>query len=359
MENLPASRDIHREIVELCEQGRRFAVLLVLKAAGSTPGRTAGRAIVHDDGVLSGTIGGGMVEAESRRRALESLDTCRTQVLEFEMAGEIVAGDAPICGGTMRVLVDPEPHRHREAYLAALAARDQREAGVMVTRIQGPDPWRVQVKFFAEDRLPGASTFPAGDTLRLALERDQPMHVISDAAPATERWEALVEPVRARPLLVIAGGGHVGQAVALQADLVGFEVLVIDDRPEFTRPERFPDRVSARCGQIADEIARLPFGRDTYVVLVTRGHQGDAEALAACLNKPTTYIGMIGSRRKVSQMRNEFVRSGRTSSADFDRVYAPIGLDLGAVTVPEIATSIVAQLIAVRRKGTAERIRSR
>ena len=114
--------------------------------------------------------------------------------------------------------------------------------------------------------------------------------------------------------------------------------------------------VTTRCGGIGQEVARFPFGADTYVVIVTRGHQHDADALAACLRRPAAYVGMIGSRQKVAMMRTEFIESGRATPAELDRVYAPIGLDIGSVTVPEIATSVVAQLIAVRRKGTSPRI---
>ena len=112
----------------------------------------------------------------------------------------------------------------------------------------------------------------------------------------------------------------------------------------------------AADGPPDEEVAGFPFGADTYVVIVTRGHQHDAEALAACLRRPAAYVGMIGSRRKVALMRQDFVRSGRATAEELGRVYAPIGLDVGAVTVPEIATSIVAQLIAVRRKGSAPRM---
>ena len=166
----------------------------------------------------------------------------------------------------------------------------------------------------------------------------------------------LVEPLIPRPVLLVVGGGHVGQAVAEQASLVGFEIVVVDDRPEFTRAELFPGGATTRCGPPDEEVAELPFGADTYVVIVTRGHQHDAQVLAACLRRPAAYVGMIGSRRKVALMRQDFIRSGRAAAEELGRVYAPIGLDVGAVTVPEIATSIVAQLIAVRRKGSAPRM---
>ena len=87
-------------------------------------------------------------------------------------------------------------------------------------------------------------------------------------------------------------------------------------------------------------------------MVVTRGHKHDAEALEACIHRPAAYIGMIGSKRKVALMRKDFIETGLATEAEFNRVFAPIGLDIGAVTVPEIAASVTAQLIAVRRKGS-------
>jgi len=161
----------------------------------------------------------------------------------------------------------------------------------------------------------------------------------------------LVEPVIPEPLLVIAGGGHIGQALAHQASLVGFDVTVVDDRAEFTDPALYPDGTRAVCDDIPSRIAELSVGSDTFVVVVTRGHKLDAETLEACIHAPAAYVGMIGSRRKVSLLRENFIGTGLASEEEFDRVFTPIGLDIGAVTVPEIAASIVAELIAVRRKG--------
>jgi xanthine dehydrogenase accessory factor len=152
--------------------------------------------------------------------------------------------------------------------------------------------------------------------------------------------------------LAIAGGGHVGRELACQAVRVGFDVIVLDDRPEFAEPGRFPAGVTARCGDVARELAAMPMTPDTYVAIVTRGHRQDAEALAACIRSPAAYVGMIGSRRKVAAIRQMAAESGLATEDELNRVFAPIGLDLGAVTVPEIAASIVAELIAVRRLGS-------
>jgi len=136
--------------------------------------------------------------------------------------------------------------------------------------------------------------------------------------------------------------------------LVGFDVVVLDDRPEFTDQALFPEGVATRCGDIRKEVKAFGIGRDTYIVIVTRGHKHDAEALEACIHAPAAYIGMIGSKRKVALMREDFIESGLAGEEEFGRVFAPVGLDIGAVMVPEIAASIVAQLIAVRRKGSTK-----
>jgi xanthine dehydrogenase accessory factor len=161
----------------------------------------------------------------------------------------------------------------------------------------------------------------------------------------------LVEPVIPKPLLVIAGGGHIGQALARQASIVGFDVTILDDRAEFTDPALFPEDTRTICGDIPKKVANLSSGSDTYIVVVTRGHKLDAEALEACIHAPVAYVGMIGSSRKVSLIRRNFIETGLATEEEFNRVFTPIGLDIGAVTVPEIAASITAELIAVRRKG--------
>ena len=211
------------------------------------------------------------------------------------------------------------------------------------------------VRWLAEDAIPADIGFPGSRAIRDALERRTPEFLTQDAPHAGEQLQVLVEPLIPPPLLLIAGGGHIGQALALQASLVGFAVTVLDDRPEFTDPGLYHAGVVTRCGDIARELAEFPIAADTFVAIVTRGHQHDRAALAACIRKTAAYIGMIGSRRKVAMIRKDLLDSGAATEEEYNRVYAPIGLDIGAETVPEIAASIVAQLIAVCRKGASPR----
>lgn len=319
----------YRTIVELLDRGARFAVAVVLKTEGSTPCKARARAILDGAGtVIAGTVGGGLVERETQRRAAEALRTGRPVVFDFNLEGNDADNNGAICGGAMCILVDPTCAQHRAAYAAAATACEHRRPATLVTTVQRlNEGWSVKVEFLAQDATQ------------------------SVVNPAEDRGiEVLQESLSPKPLLLIAGGGHVGQAVAVQARLVGFDIVVIDDRPEFTRPELFPEGVAIRLGDIAAQLDRFPFDTDTYVVIVTRSHPLDADVLAACLRTPAAYIGMIGSRRKVAMLRQNLVESGQATEAELDRVYAPIGLDIGAATVPEIAASIVAQLIAVRRR---------
>jgi xanthine dehydrogenase accessory factor len=348
--------EIHRAILELAESGRAFAAAIVLKAEGSTPREAATKALIEADGSIRGTIGGGKVEAETQRLAVESIRIGRPIVFDFALEGAGAGDDQPICGGSMRILIDPGAGRCA-AYAEAVEAERLRRRGVLLTSVrQAASAPRVAVFWFPEDAIPADIGFPGRGAIRDALERQTPEFLVQNAPHAGAQLQVLVEPLVPPPLLVIAGGGHIGQALALQAGLVGFAVAVLDDRPEFTAPALYPAGVVTRRGDIAGELAGFPVGADTFVAIVTRGHQHDADALAACIHRPAAYVGMIGSRRKVAQMRQDFIASGRATAEEFDRVYAPIGVDIGAAAVPEIAASIVAQLIAVRRKGSSPRM---
>jgi len=343
--------DIHRTIVEWIDAGRSFAVALVLAAEGSAPRKEGARAVIDASGAITGTIGGGLVEAEAQRRGVAACQSGRPAVLAVSLRG-IEATDAePLCGGRVRILIDPTAAKDRAAYAAAFDAITRREQGVLVTRVRSGDEVTTSVAWFPAEDIPADRGFPGEEALRSCLAHEKPR--LFEARKPEETIDVLVEPLIPEPRLLIVGGGHIGQALAAQASLLGFAITVVDDRPEFADAARYPAGVEARCGDCAEEVAAFPIGADTSVVIVTRGHEHDAAALAACIHRPAAYIGMIGSKRKVALLRDEFLASGRATAREFDRVFAPIGLDIGAVTVPEIATSIAAQLVVARRKGRA------
>jgi xanthine dehydrogenase accessory factor len=154
--------------------------------------------------------------------------------------------------------------------------------------------------------------------------------------------------VAAAPKLVIVGGGHIGRVLAQMMVSTDFRVTVLDDRFEFANEDRFPPPIAAVAGDIAATLEKWSVDANTYVVIVTRGHKHDEAALKAVISSPACYLGMIGSRRKVQVVFDDLRRDG-ASEDQLARVHAPIGLEIGAVTAQELALSIAAQLVSVRR----------
>ena len=256
-------------------------------------------------GSSCGTLGGGCVEAEARTRAFQFMQQAKSALLHFELDNEYGWDDGLICGGNMTIAVMPVTRGpDLDAYRTALAAARQRQAA--------------SVPLIVEH-----------EGQRLAYQ----LHL------------------EVSPTLLIAGGGHVGQAVARFAAELDFHVIVIDDRVEFATPDRYPDGVECRVGDIAGVLRDYPIDGGSYVVIVTRGHRHDAQALAAVITRPAAYIGMIGSRRKSSLVLRDLATTGAPRE-QIDRVHTPIGLPIRAVTVNEIAVSILAEMIQVRRAHT-------
>jgi xanthine dehydrogenase accessory factor len=248
------------------------------------------------------------------------------------------------------------------------AARDALERGepvalVTIVRTQGSTPQRVGAKMlvFADGRTVG--TIGGGcyehDALgkaREALANGQP-HLVGyelsdDLAEETGlicggRMEVFIEPLEASPRLYLIGAGHVSFHLARAAHDAGFRVTVVDDREKFASPERFPD-ADVVVESIPDWLHRADIPTSAFVVILTRGHRHDLDALRALAARDLRYLGLIGSRAKVTRLF-EALSAESMPAECLRRIFAPIGLDIGAVTPAEIAVSILAELIGVRR----------
>jgi len=162
------------------------------------------------------------------------------------------------------------------------------------------------------------------------------------------QMEVHVDPLAPAPRLYVIGAGHVGWHLARAAGETGFRLHVVDDRERFANRERFPQADEILVEPIAEWLHRTDIPASSYVVIVTRGHQNDLDAMRALAARDLRYLGLIGSRAKVARIRTALLSEGMPPEC-LDRVHAPIGLDIGAVTPGEIAVSILAELIAVRR----------
>lgn len=185
----------------------------------------------------------------------------------------------------------------------------------------------------------------------MADDRKEIVVVGSDELPIGD-LRLLFEVSRPALELIICGGGHVGQAVAVAGRFLGFQVTVIDDRADFASREKFPDeQIRLIADDFVEALRSLSITPASHVVIVTRGHRHDEICLHEVIAKPARYIGMIGSRRRTTTIRERLKREGIAPEL-LRRVHAPIGLDIGALTPEEIAVAILAEIVLVRRGGT-------
>jgi xanthine dehydrogenase accessory factor len=160
--------------------------------------------------------------------------------------------------------------------------------------------------------------------------------------------QVYIEPLEATPRLYIVGAGHVGYHLAKLAQTIGFRIHVIDDREKFASRDRFPEAEEVVVDSIPDWLVQANVPSNAYVVIVTRGHTHDLDALRSLAARDLRYLGLIGSKAKVKRIYDALLEEGMPAE-HLQRVHAPVGLDIGAVSPEEIAVSILAELIAVRR----------
>ncbi|MFH1137338.1 MAG: XdhC family protein [Pseudomonadota bacterium] len=340
---------MNKQLVEkLCaslRQGERLVMATIISRQGSTP-RTAGtKMLVTADGRGHGTIGGGLLEAQVIQSALAALENGRPAIMTFDLTHDDVAAMDMICGGRLEVLLDPmAPNRETlEVMDLWRGFLTSRAAGFLVTTIIGD---RVERALLSDDgRLTGLFPLSASALQKAATQaRLSPfLQVLS-----LEGASVLIEPTQKIITVYLFGAGHVSQPTAHLAALVGFRVVVLDDREEFAAPDRFPEAAQVTAVKSFDQsFQELPVDRDSFIVIVTRGHLHDKEVLARALKTPAGYIGMIGSRRKRNAIYHVLLEEGFTQQ-DLNRVFSPIGLEIAAETPEEIAVSIAAELIKVR-----------
>lgn len=306
--------------------------------------------LVFTDGSQAGTLGGGCVEAEVKRRALAVFDRGEPELCAFQLDNDYGWDDGLICGGRMLVSVEPLVSAEQASYYRRLADELEFGAGCIEA-----------IAFDAErSGLPALSSYlvSASDKLlatqRASFELPASMRDGLTEARSKPRAQAISGvaylPHRARTRLLIVGGGHVGQAVGNLAADLDFDVWVVDDRAEYVDRARFPLAQRLVHGDVGATLAQLEITPDTYALIVTRGHNHDEEALYHLVDRGARYVGMIGSRRKIRLIFDDLEAQG-ISPESLSKVFAPVGIDIGSQTVPEIAVSILAELVAHRNCG--------
>ncbi len=334
--------DLLRILLERLASGQGLAAATILDHRGSTPRSAGSRMLLATDGatprILAGSVGGGPVEARVMALA-RTLPPGTRRVEEYALTQEIAAGAGLICGGRMRLLLERVEPGDLPLWREIGRTLDRGQRALRLVPLDPGSP----ALLVPDWDWPGGGLDPDLARAALDLARDR-------KAPARLEHQGrtlVLDPwIPAAPLLVF-GAGHVARAAAALAARCGFAVTVLDDRPEFADPARFPGAQVRLLPSFRDCFAGLPAGPESCVAILTRGHLHDAEVLAQALGTRAGYIGMIGSRRKREAVFAHLRGQGFTGE-DLARVSCPIGLSIGAETPEEIAVSILAQLIAHR-----------
>jgi xanthine dehydrogenase accessory factor len=304
---------VFQALADAAQYPERAALAVVTGVRGSSPQKIGAKALFYRDGRILGTIGGGCLEAEVQRRAIQSLDTGQAATFEMVLNRDYGWDDALLCGGQVCGVILPEAVWSGAPLWPELAVPAR-----AVT-------WGVRQDFS-----------------------------IAAVTTGTETADWLFQETVGPPCaLWIAGAGHIAQAVAPLALAVDFAVSVFDDRAALANHQRFPAAVRLHVAEWDTLLATPPPAAPAFGLIVTRGQRHDTRTLQAWIQRPFVFLGMIGSHRKAHAMTQRFRQEKLATADQLERVVCPVGLPIKAVSVPEIAVSILAQLIEKRAAALA------
>ena len=335
-------------MLQALARGEGVVLCSILASSGSTPRGAGAKMAVFADGHTEGTVGGGAVELESGKLAMEVLKTKQSLVHGYCLAPNEVADIGMICGGNVTVFFqyfDPQAEADTALLCGILDLLNGNQNSWLVYRMD-------------EGCVSAMGTYDEAHGLRftdcITLDELRPM-LCADAVTKKGEPRYYVEPLTRAGYAYIFGGGHVGAALVPVLASVDFRVVVYDNRPNFATPEHYPQAERVILGDYLDIGAHLTLTENDYVCIMTPGHQADREVLLQAMRSPATYIGC---RHKIKSTCAYLMENG-IPEEDLTRIHAPIGLDILGQTPAEIAVSIAAEMILHRakRSGTAKKPR--
>lgn len=335
----------------------------VTRSKGSTPQKPGSSALIGKDGLIVGTVGGGIVEGEVLKIAAEAIVTGKSGHFHFNLANDILKSNEAICGGEISVLIDAGIQNSISVFQQIKESIDNHIRGVLITMVTAYSEDRVLInRYWMSELVKPEIPFLFNEIIDPVVSgllngTDKSAYRELELSLPDEEPSSLffLEPVFPPPQLIIAGAGHIGRALSDLGRMVGFEVTVIDDRPEYANALNLPAASNIIVKDIGEAMQGIKKNQDTYVVIVTRCHKDDAAALKPCIGTDLAYTGMIGSKQKIAAIKADSITKGWASQGQWRKIYAPIGLDIRSQTVEEIAISIAAQLVLVRNTHFAER----
>jgi xanthine dehydrogenase accessory factor len=358
---------MYQQIKQLIEEGETLAIATIVSTLGSTPREVGAKMVVTASGEILGTVGGGCGEAEVRREAVQVIRTQKPAMVKVELMDDIESNSPAVCGGILNVFIDAwwqDPAAVCEKLNdELLQAQSEGAASILATVVQADNCSDVASgeKCFIRDGVVKIGNIRNQALLQIImreaetrLKREECRQVALTLPGTDNKVEVFFEVLTAIRKVIIVGAGHLAIPLVKFAKILGFYITVLDDRVIYANRERFPEADEVLVGDMAETLRGLDITPQTYVVLITRGHQFDEPCLREIIHRPAKYIGMIGSRRRIKACFIRFRDEEGIPEELLKKVYAPIGLDIKAESPEEIALSIIAELVKVRRGGTAQ-----
>ena len=349
-------REVIQGAIDDLKDGQPCVLATVVRTKGSTPQKAGAMLLVRQDGTGVGTLGGGCVEGDIWFAAKEILRlNGGAEFKDYYLNEDIAARDGLVCGGTMYFYL--EPLRDQKDFITVgneiLEAYDGGQPvslATVVNAVDGGPALGSKLLLRSDGTVSGSFGNAEFDAQAIEVSRKVADIGANESFNLSDGTEVFVDGFTTPPTLVMVGGGHVGKATADLAYSLGYRVYLVDDRPEFCNEERFPyaeERVIETYDKWTDH---LDLNVNSFVVVATRGHRFDDMALESALKTRARYIGVLGSRRKTIMIYRRLLQQG-VPLERIKEVYAPIGLNIGAVEPEELAVSIMSEIIMVRRGG--------
>jgi len=353
-------KDIYSEIVRVLSSRTPAALATIVQVTGSSPGGVGSKFLVPKDSPTVGSVGGGGLEAQVWQGAMDSIKRAKNSLIRFELDDENVVDSGLICGGTVSILIEPlqsPAGSQLDIYQKIEEMREQGERGILASVVSrggtAISPQGSKVLFGRGEKwgyLSEGEVFEDQIRRWCAENTLKGLKLQSFQRTDGRSIDILLEPIEPDPVLYIFGAGHIGQALSPLGKMADFKVVVIDDRPVFADPKRFPEADEVLVEPFEGVFDKLKINPRSYVVIVTRGHLYDGEVLEQAVRSNAGYIGMIGSKTKITLLYKDLADKGIKKQL-LDRVYAPIGIDIHSETPAEIAISIIAEVINVKAEN--------
>ncbi|MBU4438467.1 MAG: XdhC family protein [Acetobacterium sp.] len=344
-------KDFFKTVKRAQNNNENFVLATILEKTGSAPRSEGAKMLIKQDLSIEGTIGGGLVEALVIKAAAKIHQDRKFRIEEFMLSNQDAASLGMVCGGDIKILleyIDWENEKSRGFFEEISNLHDKKSEFVVITKIPQEADKDAELEKWACTET-GFYGRESDEILSLIKEIKENFYQLKYKEAYLHAKGFFVEPIFNTENVCILGGGHIGKVLAELCKNLGFYVSVVDDREEFANEKRFNhvDEVVVAHGfeNITDYVK---INAQSFVIIVTRGHSYDKEVLAQMLMTDAKYIGMIGSSNKRNHVYQCLLEDG-FSFIDLDRVYSPIGLPIHADTPEEIAVSIAAEMIKVRR----------